>query len=299
MRTRFKDELLDQQYENDGFAIIRNWANADEIAKMQQIVDEAYKDRKQYYNWKLTVTWNTLVMAPEDVRRKLSEGIMEVFNPLIEKHFVDYRPFFGYTLIKPPAEQPNPINLHRDSSTVGEETSDVITMWLPLVDVNKKNGCMFAAPGSQRLFVDELPFGVEWPYQQYEKSLKKYLVDLPLKAGDLLLFSSKVVHGSYTNQTSSPRHVVSSVLMHPETEALFNYYNHQTNLVNAYQVDPWFFFNSEFDEPVGKYPIKRTYPYTQPVVSEAAIKEFYMKNPIKTDFVSNILNKLGLKSLSV
>jgi|GEM_PF-1180193 hypothetical protein len=287
MRVKFKDNALDEKFEKDGYIVIPNCVNAEQVTKMRQVLRD-YSTTFEYDKGIL----NTLLLKDNDLRIKISEGLMEQINPSIDKIFFERLPFYGYSLIKPTSQ--NTFTLHRDASTVNEDLFEYITIWLPLVNVTQSNGCMYVIPGSQKLFTSEVPFGVEWPYPHLAETLKKYAIDLPMKAGDLLLFSDKTLHGSYPNQSQDLRPVVSSVLIHPDTEMLFYYYNKDNNLVKAYEVDPWFYFRNEYDEPVGKYPLKKSFAFNPPLVSLNDIKDFFVKNPVKTKSSFSFLRKFGI-----
>ena len=289
MRTRFKDEALDKQFEKDGYIVIPNWANADQVSNMKMIINSCQKTLQLDKN-----ILNTLLLEDKEMRSGISDRLMEQLKPSIEEYFFDYLPYFGYALIKP--FSPNMVNIHRDASVLNEEKFEYITTWLPLEDVNKDNGCIFIFPESQKLFTYEVPIGVDWPYPQLTNILNNYVVDLPMKAGDLLLFSSRTLHGSYSNQSKESRVVVASVLIHPDSEMLFYYYDRNTNRVKVYEVDPWFYFRNEFGDPNGKYPLKGSFTFDPPKVSEKAVKEFYEKNPVKASFFSKLLCKFGANS---
>ena len=289
MRTRFKDEALDNQFEKDGYIVIPNWVNADQISNMKAVLNDGQRELVLGEN-----ILNTLLLEDKEMRNEISERLMAQLRPSIDAYFSDYLPYFGYSLIKP--SSPNMVNIHRDASVLNEDKFEYITMWLPLEDVNKENGCIFVFPESQKLFTYEVPIGVDWPYPQLTNTLLKYAVDLPMNAGDLLLFSGKTLHGSYPNQSKGSRQVIASVLLHPDTEMLFYYYDRNNNLIKTYEVDPWFYFRNEFDDPNGKYPLKREYNFNPPMVTERAIKEFYEKKALKTNLLSNFLRRLGVNS---
>ena len=83
----------------------------------------------------------------------------------------------------------------------------VLTSWVPLVDSNEENGCMWVIPGTHRLPIvphklagggkylgiddNDLPAG-EW-------------VCCPVRKGGALLMTNRTVHGSFLNKTDSVR----------------------------------------------------------------------------------------------
>ena len=168
LRARFKNAELDAQLEKDGYLLIRSWVDKDHIAKMREVFDEFYKAPDFSTN-----LFNTLIMVAEKERKMISDRLMELLKPFMEQYLYNYEPTFGYFQTKPVNKELRELPLHGDSSAVNEAKYDYHTIWLPLVDVDKNNGCIYLIPGSRRLFTYEQPFAILWPYPHLEKQLKK------------------------------------------------------------------------------------------------------------------------------
>jgi ectoine hydroxylase-related dioxygenase (phytanoyl-CoA dioxygenase family) len=289
IRARFKSKELDEQFEKDGYVIIRNCIGEEQLAKMLELFDEFYEAPKMRTN-----IWNTL-MIEEKKRQIINERIMEQIHSSIEKHFYDYVFSYNYFLTKPVDEESRDLPLHSDASAVNEDKYHYLLIWLPLIDVDKKNGCIYMIPGSQKLFTYVQPFWADWPYPHLEKQLKEHALDLPMKAGDLLLFSPKTIHGSYPNRTNNPRPVVGSGLVHPDTEMYFHHLNKDQNLIKVYEVDFWFYYRNQFGEPAkDAYPLKKSFAFNPPEVTPQMVKQFFKENPVKGKSRFSLLRKLGL-----
>jgi len=117
-----------------------------------------------------------------------------------------------------------------------------------------------------------------------------------MKAGDLLVFSGKTLHGSYPNLSQNPRPAIQSVLLYPRAEIYFYYYNREKNMVNAYEVDPWFYAKNNFEEPGGTYPLKQSFTYSPPPLSVDSVKAYYAKNPVRIETFSGFLRRVGITS---
>jgi ectoine hydroxylase-related dioxygenase (phytanoyl-CoA dioxygenase family) len=289
LRARFKDEKLDEQFDKEGYILIRNWANATQVAKMKELFNTCYQAPEYSTN-----IFNTLSIASEELKTKISNGILEQLLPLFENDFYDYESIVRFFLTRPTGGEQQEVALHSDSSTINEAKFEYMTLWLPLVDTEKSNGCMYIIPGSQKLFTYEIPFNTKWPYPQLDKILKKYKLDLPMKAGDVLLFSNKTIHGSYHNFSEDPRPVVGSILTHPASEMWFNYLNTEKNVVTTYKVDAQFYLGRDFGEPnSGKFPFIRSYEFNPPEVTPEMIKQFFKENPVKHKGRFALLRRLG------
>ena len=289
MRARFRNEALDQQFEKDGYVLIRNFVNADQVSKMLGVFNETYADPSSKCN-----LWNHLGLLSESERMAVSERLMEHIRPSVEKHFYDCETFFSFFLTKPTNQPPTEVPIHSDSSALDEGKYEYLTTWMPLIDVTRKNGCLYVIPRSKGIISYCQPLTLEFPYPGVIKSLKRYAVDIPMKAGDLLIFSSKTLHGSYPNRSQNPRPAIQSVLLYPKVEIFYHYYDKEKNLINTYQVDNWFYLKNQFEEPVGKYPLKASFTYSPPPLSVDDIKKYYAKNPVKIKNFSGFLRRIGI-----
>ena len=85
-------------------------------------------------------------------------------------------------------------------------TPIIITVWIPLVDVGEVNGCLYVIPGSHHWeLIDST---------RDENQNMRFCVDveeratpilLPMKVGDILIFSNMTFHGSKANQSEAVR----------------------------------------------------------------------------------------------
>jgi hypothetical protein len=97
---------------------------------------------------------------------------------------------------------------HQDSGYYGAQTagSHILSVWIPLVDVDEQNGCMQCLPGSHRwglLPTQSNEFGHNYPVEDVEA--RGEVVTLQMKAGDLFLFHNLLFHRSLMNQSDHVR----------------------------------------------------------------------------------------------
>jgi len=87
------------------------------------------------------------------------------------------------------------------------DNSLVMTMWIPLVDTNIENGCLYVIPGTHKGNVVEHEMHKTGKYLAIKKELvpKGNWVACPVPKGGVLLLSNKVIHASFKNTTHGVR----------------------------------------------------------------------------------------------
>jgi ectoine hydroxylase-related dioxygenase (phytanoyl-CoA dioxygenase family) len=98
---------------------------------------------------------------------------------------------------------------HQDYPVI-QDSEDALVYWIPLRDVGEENGCLHIAPGSHRMGVlPQLP-------QREEDAASATIPDdsilsqfpcirVPMFSGDVLVFSTLMLHASGTNRSNYPR----------------------------------------------------------------------------------------------
>ena len=98
---------------------------------------------------------------------------------------------------------------HQDSGYFEPFCDDslIITMWVPMVDTNEENGCLYVLPGSHKGEVEEHKMHESGKYLAIDQELQAAInpVFCPVPKGGVLLLSNKVVHGSLKNATDQVR----------------------------------------------------------------------------------------------
>lgn len=98
---------------------------------------------------------------------------------------------------------------HQDSAYFEPFCDDflIITAWVPLVDADEKNGCLYVIPGSHRREVVKHIANDESNYLQIHDDFlpKENWLPCPVKKGGVLLLTNKTMHGSFKNTTDEVR----------------------------------------------------------------------------------------------
>ena len=106
------------------------------------------------------------------------------------------------TRLKLPRHEGAVFPWHQDSQYYGQATQHlhVVSLWIPLVDVAEDNGCLYVIPGSHKW---NLLKGQVHTWEEMEQ--RGQPVALPMRPGDILLFSNLTFHTSKLNSSNSVR----------------------------------------------------------------------------------------------
>lgn len=180
-----------------------------------------------------------------EFNNQVNELIKQTINKKLDHYFVSYHPIEkGSVLIKGKNKHESFIDPHMDPTIVDEVNFCSYNVWIPLVDVNERNGCLHLynnyAKVQNRI--------IKRPINQNYKNIIKYLdlnfwqnsKPIILKAGQALIFDHRLPHASKGNSTSIDRIAISTGLI-PKNAQIVIY--HQTeemfykNKISRYKVD--------------------------------------------------------------
>ena len=101
------------------------------------------------------------------------------------------------------------VPFHQDQGVLLPEAdeSNILTCWVAITDADESNGCLYVFPGTElKGLVDHCP--ADSAVMQGQLGIPSRLlpatgsVPLPMTAGSVLFFNSRLVHGSYDNYTT-------------------------------------------------------------------------------------------------
>ena len=150
-----------------------------------------------------------------DYRRLVSDGIGAIMKPRLEELFPDHELCFAVFVTKSAKSKRGTLPLHRDYSFIDVKQHTAVHLWCPLVDVDEKNGCLQVVSGSHTLV--KSPYAVnEYPPvfgQVMDMLSKKFTTPVPMTAGSVLAYESRLFHGSGENSSDAPRPACVAILL--------------------------------------------------------------------------------------
>ena len=214
MRAILNDPSKEKELQNNGYVVIPNYLSQIEV-----------DDLNDYYL--------SLALAPPagfhvsnyntDValKKNISNKIAEVIGTKANIYLNNYKPLTGLFYIKE-ADEAEDFYIHLDWNMVNEAKFQSIAIWVPLVDINDKNGGIALLKGSQH---EPLRWrgnpGFCYPSYNADELKQKYEVVRPrLKAGDAVLWTHKLFHGSAQNISGSRRIAASQILIPSESQPI-------------------------------------------------------------------------------
>ena len=151
-------------------------------------------------------SWNQPALGPELHELIQHPGIVDALEPLLGPNIS----FNGDYHLRPkmPDSELTAFPLHQDSQYYGKQSrhAHIITVWIPLVDVDEINGCLYLIPGSNSWELIESKRDKNMNMRSFEDPEKRGTpIPMPMKKGDILLFSNMTFHGSKVNHTDEVR----------------------------------------------------------------------------------------------
>jgi hypothetical protein len=175
----------------------------------------------------------------------MNKLIKEKFADKLDSLLVDYRIINGNFYVKPPKK--GFFALHQNWRHTLNDHAISVTIWCPLQDTTIDNGTLHVVPSSHKLTDDiSLPNQVPF-YRGFEKELwGRHVVEVPVKAGDCLVFCDTLLHGSPTNKSNSTRMAFQIETLPKSEPAVIYHYDEETpHLLEIYEANDDFFLNND------------------------------------------------------
>ena len=109
---------------------------------------------------------------------------------------------------KLPGSKPTAFPWHQDTQYYGVPSRHmhVVTAWVPLVDADEENGCLWVMPGSHRWGLLDAVRGADLNFQPRENIERLgQAIPMPMRRGDVLLLGNFTFHASRVNRSRGVR----------------------------------------------------------------------------------------------
>jgi phytanoyl-CoA hydroxylase len=224
MRTELSPQQI-QSYSDNGFVVIEDFLDTDELADWRHCVDEAVEARQNrkvpggemeagdsYYDQVFTQRLNLWVDHPGMRRLMLDQRLGRMATELADVDGI--RIWHDQALIKEPWA--NPTAWHLDNPYWSFSSHDAISVWVALDDATPHNGCMYFVPGSHReATYDNVGIGENMSglFQAYPAWKERQSTAAPMRAGSCSFHNGLLAHGAGANMTPGRRRAMTCAYM--------------------------------------------------------------------------------------
>lgn len=232
-----KDDVLDKELLQNGFVVVPFLS---EVEK-EDLLDFFYKHHQQG----IPGFYASAHVPDITFRGNMNDKIKEVFSRAIAACFNQCTPLGGSFVVKS-NEQKERLHPHQDWNIVDEEKYRSFNIWVPLVDLNDKNGIIRIMPKSHKWQKNFRGPGIADGFQQYHEEIWKSMVPLNMKAGQALIYDHRLFHASEPNTTSQLR--VAAVFGIIPDGAQMYYYSGNDGKVEKYESNLDFFMKENIQD---------------------------------------------------
>lgn len=206
-----KDDFFRSEILNSGYVIAGN-IGSEQLERIRKLYGELHNFQKQDGGMFYSLYSNDL-----DYRRTVNEQIKTILTQTYDSLFKEYKTVINSFIVKLPGPKSD-FTLHQDSTGLDEFKFSPLSAWIPIQDTDFENGTLCVIPKTHAFFYPYRGISFNSPFRDYEDVLRRYLVPIKLKAGDIFLFDNRLVHYSYLNRSAQPRIIVMSGIFPKEAD---------------------------------------------------------------------------------
>lgn len=197
-------------FDRDGFFIYRDAFTADELSSVRASIDPIEErlveflrtqDEDQLFISKAdTITFSIHLVKQSETLKAFSRHpvLAGIARDLLGENV---RLYWDQSVYKKPGN-PEDFPYHQDNGYTFIEPQIYLTCWIPLLDVDERNGCPWVVPGLHKLGTlrhESTPLGFQCLRSHAEE------IATPARAGDIVVFSSLTPHKTGPNLSDETR----------------------------------------------------------------------------------------------
>jgi hypothetical protein len=255
--TELNAQLIEQGY------VVVPLLNADEVRTLSNIYSEAHpKETIPFYA--------TAHHENTEFRKEMSSAIIgSILNP-VDKLFNNCTLLGGSFIVKSQNDQSS-LEPHQDWNIVDERDFRSFNIWVPLVDLNDKNGAIEVLPKSHDWVRGIRHASIPCTYQSVHHLVWENMKVLHMKAGEALIYDHSLLHASKANETDEPRVACASGVI-PNEAQMFFYWNNNQKIEKYESNADYFMTENIFTAPSSLRKVDEL-NYDFPSVSESQFYE--------------------------
>jgi ectoine hydroxylase-related dioxygenase (phytanoyl-CoA dioxygenase family) len=264
-RAKFSDSSLESEMCENGFVYIPSYISQTDLSSLLDL----------YHTFHTSVNaekgmWNSLYDVGPENATLISDKILSILMPYLAETFKGFKAPVASFMSKNPGDK-GICEFHRDFSILDETQVEYRNIWIPLIDINRGNGALYALRKSHRVFNYPLPMFEKWNYVHLQDKLFSKASVFEVNAGDLVVYADRTLHGSFLNLSQHTRPVVHLGVL-PQNYQLA-YYHLDNKRVKVHAVSESYYFSNEFVKNKDYFPVIHEFEYVPPIIDEEKLNE--------------------------
>lgn len=236
-RVEFLDPTIGGLLATDGYARLGPFLDAGEVQRANDVFAEA----QRRLGTPLPDHWYPTILLPDDaVRDFITAELRSLVEPRLLR-LVDDAALDVVRLdysVKPPSPNTG-LGPHQDFALVDESSAQSLYLWIPLCDMDESNGTLHVLPGSHRFSNRIRSRHVPSVFDDVLPDIREASTRLDVKAGELIVMVSGVIHWSPPNRSDSLRLAAHGIVTPPGVPLVFYFRDDDTpdDLVECFELD--------------------------------------------------------------
>lgn len=233
---KFKNSLLQEQFDEVGFVKVP-LLSIEEISLLKQYITDntPIVEMSNQFGF-----FQGIFIKDKAVKLDLNQYIKTILRPRLYEIIDDFKVII-YTALAKSSDEKSQLPLHQDASFVDEDIDYSMSLWIPLSDSNLENGAIHFLNGSHKTFPTIRCATVIHDYGDSEE-IKNRTQCLEVKAGEALLFNSRLLHYTPNNTSGEIRIAVMSCLVRSDA-AILQWYKKDETTLEVYKMKDDFFLD--------------------------------------------------------
>lgn len=209
--------------------------------------------------------------------KKYKEDLFELSQEIFEQNFSllfnNYRLLFSNLMIKHPHTEGH-LPMHADWSYVDEDKFRAISIWLPTIDTNEKNGILGVIPQSHLLAEEMRGPEIISTYRKFDSLIQKNNgIVLPITCHQALIYDLRLQHFSFPNYTEETRIAINIVIV-PKEASIHHFIRKEDKIYRYDNLDADFYLDYNAHQIPERYQPSQIRP-AEHNITDDAIAEFY------------------------
>jgi hypothetical protein len=245
---------LQKTLEQDGIVTL-DFLNAADFLRLRQIVESLLQECV-LDDVHLNTPFNLSAFNNSATwKAKIYEQIYDFLKDKLADLLDNYEPLVINIFDKAPNKGDSSVAIHQNPSFVQEPEHKSVSLWIPLLNVNRENGTLGVLKGSHDVFDQMRAANMPDTFAPIAHQLQQdWFEPIEIKEGQAALLDDSLIHWSYSNQSQQNRTAVQLICVPKETRHIYYYYDEsgEKPMMNLYDVTKDFFFKFNCkNEPIG------------------------------------------------